>query len=175
MPKPVQEMEPSRPVSVPVNLVCFQPFTYTSNQSDVCSDQALLFPVLTGKVSSLSPGPRGTLHISISLIKAYKAGRLTITQVGETMSVKLVSQCKKCPLLRRGIYTHTYITDYHLHLLTNIILIFLVPFSFLLGANYIIMGQVDDEGRGTLAPGAFTAPYKAPHHRLLTNIQNQPC
>ncbi|XP_049448431.1 procollagen C-endopeptidase enhancer a [Epinephelus fuscoguttatus] len=100
--------------------------------------------VLTGKVSSLSPGPRGTLHISISLIKAYKAGRLTITQVGETMSVKLVSQCKKCPLLRRG-------------------------------ANYIIMGQVDDEGRGTLAPGAFTAPYKAPHHRLLTNIQNQPC
>lgn len=100
--------------------------------------------VITGKVTSLAPGPRGTLHISVSLIKAYKQGRLTITQVGETMSVKLVSQCKKCPLLRRGI-------------------------------NYIIMGQVDEEGRGTLEPGAFTAPYKAPHHKLLMNISNQPC
>ncbi|XP_047463690.1 procollagen C-endopeptidase enhancer a [Mugil cephalus] len=100
--------------------------------------------VLTGKVSSFSPGPRGTLHIGISLIKTYKAGRLTITQVGETMSVKLVSQCKKCPLLRRG-------------------------------ANYIIMGQVDEDGRGTLEPGAFTAPYKAQHQRLLMNINNQPC
>lgn len=60
------------------------------------------FQVLTGKVTSLSPGPRGTLNVNVSLIKAYKAGRLTITQVGETMSVKLVSQCKKCPLFRRG-------------------------------------------------------------------------
>ncbi|XP_054481809.1 procollagen C-endopeptidase enhancer a [Anoplopoma fimbria] len=100
--------------------------------------------VITGKVTSLTPGPRGTLHISVSLIKAYKAGQLTISQVGETMSVKLVSQCKKCPLLRRG-------------------------------ANYIIMGQVDEDGRGTLEPGAFTAPYKAPHDRLLMNINNQPC
>nr|XP_057934572.1 procollagen C-endopeptidase enhancer a isoform X1 [Doryrhamphus excisus] len=100
--------------------------------------------VITGKVTSLAPGPRGTLLIGVSLIKTYKAGRLTITQVGETMSVKLVSQCRKCPLLRRG-------------------------------ANYIIMGQVDDEGRGSLQPGSFTAPYKAPHHKLLTNINNQPC
>ncbi|KAM9348462.1 procollagen C-endopeptidase enhancer a [Symphorus nematophorus] len=100
--------------------------------------------VITGKVTSLSPGPRGTLSVSVSIIKAYKAGRLTITQVGETMSVKLVSQCKKCPLLRRGV-------------------------------NYIIMGQVDEEGRGTLAPGAFTAPYKAPYHKLLMNMNNQPC
>ncbi|XP_034746288.1 procollagen C-endopeptidase enhancer a [Etheostoma cragini] len=100
--------------------------------------------VITGKVSSLAPGPRGTVLVSISLLKAYKPGRLTITQVGETMSVKLVSQCKKCPLLRRG-------------------------------ADYIIMGQVNEDGRGTLEPGAFTAPYKAPYEKLLTNINNQPC
>ncbi|XP_034462765.1 procollagen C-endopeptidase enhancer a [Hippoglossus hippoglossus] len=100
--------------------------------------------VMTGKVTSLAPGPRGTVRVSVSIIKTYKAGRLTITQVGETMSVRLVSQCKKCPLLRRGL-------------------------------NYIIMGQVDEEGHGTLAPGAFTAPYKAPHHKLLMNINNQPC
>ncbi|XP_030009789.1 procollagen C-endopeptidase enhancer a [Sphaeramia orbicularis] len=100
--------------------------------------------VLTGKVTSMTPGPRGVVNIGVSLIKTYKAGRLIITQVGETMSVKLVSQCKKCPLLRKGV-------------------------------NYIIMGQVDEDGRGTLAPGAFTALYKAQHHKLLMNINNQPC
>ncbi|XP_030601901.1 procollagen C-endopeptidase enhancer a [Archocentrus centrarchus] len=100
--------------------------------------------VITGKVTSLAPRPRGALQITVSLIKAYKAGRLTITQVGETMSVKLVSQCKKCPLFRKGV-------------------------------NYIIMGQVNEDGQGTLDPGAFTALYKAPHHRLLMNINNQPC
>ncbi|KAM9728707.1 procollagen C-endopeptidase enhancer a [Menidia menidia] len=100
--------------------------------------------VITGKVSSMTPGPRGSLNINISLIKAYKAGRLTITQVGETMAVKLVSQCKKCPLLRRG-------------------------------GNFIIMGQVDEDGRGTLQPGVFTAPYKAAHHKLLAKINDQPC
>lgn len=76
--------------------------------------EPLLSPVLTGKVTSLAPGPRGTLVVSISIIKTYKAGRLTITQVGETMSVKLVSQCKKCPLLRRGIS----VLDLHTHSLT---------------------------------------------------------
>ncbi|XP_015226840.1 PREDICTED: procollagen C-endopeptidase enhancer 2-like [Cyprinodon variegatus] len=100
--------------------------------------------VITGKVNSVSPGPRGTVSINVSLIKAYKSGRLTITQVGETMAVKLVSQCKRCPLISRG-------------------------------GNYIIMGQVDEAGRGTLVPGAFTAQYKAAHHRLLVNISKQPC
>lgn len=65
------------------------------------------FAVLTGTVTSLANGPRGTLILSVNLIKTYKAGRLTITQVGETMSVRLVSQCRKCPLLRRG----THILD----------------------------------------------------------------
>lgn len=37
------------------------------------------------------------------------------------------------------------------------------------------MGQVDQEGRGTLEPGVFTAPYKAPHHKLLMSINNKPC
>lgn len=141
----------------------------------------LLSPVITGTVTSLANGPRGTLIVSVSIIKAYKTGRLTITQVGETMSVKLVSQCKKCPLLRRGIA----ILDTHVHK-RQIIIIFIYSkilinlcglflFYFATGANYIIMGQVTAEGRGTLEPGAFTATYKAPHHQLLMNINNQPC
>uniref|UniRef100_A0A673KM48 Procollagen C-endopeptidase enhancer 2-like n=2 Tax=Sinocyclocheilus rhinocerous TaxID=307959 RepID=A0A673KM48_9TELE len=100
--------------------------------------------VITGKLTALTPGPSGSMQATVSLIKAYKTGSLTITQAGETMSVKLVMPCKKCPLLRRG-------------------------------QNYILMGHVDEEGRGVLTPGSFTALYKAPHHKILTNINNQPC
>ncbi|XP_072515261.1 procollagen C-endopeptidase enhancer a [Salminus brasiliensis] len=100
--------------------------------------------VITGTVTALSPGPQGSLHATVSIIKAYKAGSLTITQVGETMSVKLVLPCKTCPQLRRG-------------------------------QNFILMGRVDEDGRGTLAPGSFTALYKAPHHKILNNLNNQPC
>ncbi|KAK5859025.1 hypothetical protein PBY51_003122 [Eleginops maclovinus] len=136
---PVTRPNGKRPV--PQNPVCAKACRRDGTiKTSFCASEF----VITGKVTSLAPGPRGTLIVSISLTKAYKAGRLTITQVGETTSVKLVSQCKKCPLLRRG-------------------------------GSYIIMGQVDGEGRGTLEPGAFTAPYKAPHHKLLMNINNQPC
>lgn len=168
-------MGTSRPVFVPVNLVSFRPFMFsTGNHSNALFWLSpSYFPVITGKVSSLAPGPRGTLVVNISLIKAYKAGRLTITQVGETMSVKLVSQCKKCPLLRRGKGISSFNTlKSFLHLLQNITQSFVL---FLPGGNYIIMGQVDEDGRGTLAPGAFTALYKAPHDKLLMNINNQPC
>ncbi|XP_033954738.1 procollagen C-endopeptidase enhancer a [Pseudochaenichthys georgianus] len=136
---PVTRPNGKRPV--PQNPVCAKACKREGTiKTSFCASEFLI----TGKVTSLAPGPRRTLVVTISLTKAYKAGRLIITQVGETMSVKLVSQCKKCPLLRKG-------------------------------GSYIIMGQVDGEGRGTLAPGAFTAPYKASHHRLLTNINNQPC
>ncbi|XP_029703718.1 procollagen C-endopeptidase enhancer 2 [Takifugu rubripes] len=130
-----------RPAPVPQNPLCTKDCKRQGTiKSSFCASEF----VITGTVTSLTNGPRGTLLVSVSIIKTYKAGRLTITQVGETMSVKLVSQCRKCPLLRRG-------------------------------GNYIIMGQVDEDGRGTLEPGSFTAPYKAPHHRLLMNINNQPC
>ncbi|XP_034033617.1 procollagen C-endopeptidase enhancer a [Thalassophryne amazonica] len=100
--------------------------------------------VITGKITSLAPGPRGTININVSIIKDYKPGQLTTMQDGETTSVILASLCKKCPLFRKG-------------------------------GDYIIMGQVDEDGRGTLRPGAFTAIYKPPHHKLLMNIKNQPC
>ncbi|XP_059401027.1 procollagen C-endopeptidase enhancer 2-like [Carassius carassius] len=100
--------------------------------------------VITGKLTASSPGPNGTMQATVFLIRAYKAGSLTITQAGETMSVKLLMPCKRCPFLRRG-------------------------------QNYILMGHVDEEGRGVLIPGSFTALYKAPHHRILTKINNQLC
>ncbi|KAL6099036.1 pcolce [Pungitius sinensis] len=99
--------------------------------------------VVTGTVTSV-PRIRGSIQVSITLIKAYKAGRLTMTPVGETVSLELLSQCRNCPFLSKG-------------------------------ANYIIMGQVDREGRGILKPGFFTAPYKPQHEKLLMNISQQPC
>ncbi|MBN3318522.1 PCOC2 endopeptidase, partial [Atractosteus spatula] len=112
----------------------------TTIQSSFCSSEF----VITGKVTTVATGPRDSLYVSVSLIHAYKAGRLRITQAGKTMSVKLVSACKKCPLIRRG-------------------------------ANYILMGQVDDEGRGLLSPNSFTLLYKAPHQKMLTNLNSRPC
>lgn len=64
--------------------------------------------MITGTLTTLSPGPGGSMQATVSLIKAYKTGSLTITQAGETMSVKLVMPCKKCPLLRRGIWSDKY-------------------------------------------------------------------
>ena len=37
------------------------------------------------------------------------------------------------------------------------------------------MGGVDEDGRGTLSHGAFTALYKTPHGKLLTSLGKQPC
>ncbi|CAG01563.1 unnamed protein product, partial [Tetraodon nigroviridis] len=138
---PVAGPHGRRPAPVPQNPLCAKDCKRQGSiKNSFCASEF----VITGTVTSLANGPRGTLLVSVSIIKTYKAGQMTITQVGESMSVRLVSQCRKCPLLRRG-------------------------------GNYIIMGQVDEEGRGTLEPGSFTAAYKAAHHRLLMNINNQPC
>uniref|UniRef100_A0A4W5LX07 Procollagen C-endopeptidase enhancer b n=1 Tax=Hucho hucho TaxID=62062 RepID=A0A4W5LX07_9TELE len=67
-------------------------------QSNFCATDF----VITGKVTSLVPGPRGSVTVDVSLIKAYRSGRLAITQSGPAMSVKLASTCKKCPGLRKG-------------------------------------------------------------------------
>uniref|UniRef100_H3CZL7 Procollagen C-endopeptidase enhancer a n=1 Tax=Tetraodon nigroviridis TaxID=99883 RepID=H3CZL7_TETNG len=139
--QPVNSGQGRRVTPVPQNPLCAKDCKRQGSiKNSFCASEF----VITGTVTSLANGPRGTLLVSVSIIKTYKAGQMTITQVGESMSVRLVSQCRKCPLLRRG-------------------------------GNYIIMGQVDEEGRGTLEPGSFTAAYKAAHHRLLMNINNQPC
>lgn len=140
--RPVSKPEPddSRPTSV-MDPMCPKACKRDGTiKTSFCASEF----VITGKLTALTPGPSGSMQATVSLIKAYKTGSLTISQAGETKSVKLVMPCKKCPLLRRG-------------------------------QNYILMGHVDEEGRGLLSPGSFTALYKAPHHKMLTNINNQPC
>ncbi|XP_062392903.1 procollagen C-endopeptidase enhancer a [Sardina pilchardus] len=158
-PKPVRPVRPARPVKpqrrpvtkpengkptrtrAPLNPLCAQACKRDGNiKASYCASEF----AITARLTAVTPKPGGGVQISATLIKAYKAGRLTITQAGADMSIKMVSMCQKCPVLRRG-------------------------------GSYILMGQVDEDGRGTLAPGSFTALYKAPHHKILTNISNQPC
>ncbi len=74
----------------------------------------LSLSVITGKVTSLTTGPRGSATVEVSLIKAYKAGRLNITKSGPVMSVILTSTCKKCPGLTKGMVQLS--VSYSLHL-----------------------------------------------------------
>uniref|UniRef100_A0A4W5QMZ5 Procollagen C-endopeptidase enhancer b n=1 Tax=Hucho hucho TaxID=62062 RepID=A0A4W5QMZ5_9TELE len=101
-------------------------------------------PVITGKVTSLVPGPTGSVTVDVSLIKSYKSGRLAITKSGPAMSVKLTSNCRNCPSLRKG-------------------------------ANYVLMGKVDVQGRGLLNPSSFALLYKAVHAKALANLAHQSC
>eukprot|EP00063_Salmo_salar_P087102 XP_014061937.1 PREDICTED: procollagen C-endopeptidase enhancer 1 [Salmo salar] len=100
--------------------------------------------MITGKVTSLVPGPRGSVTVDVSLIKSYKSGRMAITKSGPAMSVKLTSNCRNCPSLRKG-------------------------------ANYVLMGKVDVQGRGLLNPSSFALLYKAVHDKALANLARQSC
>ncbi|KAJ8342122.1 hypothetical protein SKAU_G00320500 [Synaphobranchus kaupii] len=61
----------------PQNPLCAGPCVRAGNiQSSFCNSEF----VLTGKITAVTPGLRGSVSVNVSLIKAYKAGRLTITQ-----------------------------------------------------------------------------------------------
>ncbi|XP_043933037.1 procollagen C-endopeptidase enhancer 2-like isoform X2 [Protopterus annectens] len=109
-------------------------------QSNFCSSDF----VLTGTVKSAAKGADDRVHATISIIKVYKEGNLRIQQAGQSMTVKVIAICKRCPLLKRGL-------------------------------SYILMGQVDEEGRGKLLPESFTLLYKAPQENILRNLQKRSC
>ncbi|KAF4110807.1 procollagen C-endopeptidase enhancer b [Onychostoma macrolepis] len=59
--------------------------------------------VLTGKVTSITPGSQGSAEVEVSIIKVYKAGRLQFRKRGPTTSATLTATCMKCPALRKGV------------------------------------------------------------------------
>ncbi|XP_051992827.1 procollagen C-endopeptidase enhancer b [Xyrauchen texanus] len=59
--------------------------------------------VLTGKVTSVTPGTQGSAQVDLSIIKIFKTGRLNVKKRGPTMSVTLAATCMKCPALRKGV------------------------------------------------------------------------
>ncbi|KAK9524779.1 hypothetical protein VZT92_017147 [Zoarces viviparus] len=84
---------------LPLNPLCTQACKKTGTlQSSFCPHEF----VITGKVTSLTTGPRGSATVEVFLIKAYKAGRLNITKSGPIISVTLTSTCKRCPGLIKG-------------------------------------------------------------------------
>uniref|UniRef100_A0A3Q2NXA3 Procollagen C-endopeptidase enhancer b n=1 Tax=Fundulus heteroclitus TaxID=8078 RepID=A0A3Q2NXA3_FUNHE len=107
-PKPTSKPGPSRTVTkkpavnktpLPVNPLCPQLCARTGTlQSNFCPHDF----VITGKVTSLSPGPGGSATLEVSLIRAYKTGRLNINKSGPIKSVPLTSSCKKCPGIVKG-------------------------------------------------------------------------
>ncbi|XP_076581205.1 procollagen C-endopeptidase enhancer 2-like [Chaetodon auriga] len=84
---------------LPLNPQCTQACKRTGTlQSSFCPHDF----VITGKVTSLTPGPSGSATVEVFLIKAYKTGRLNITKSGPVKSVTLTSECKRCPGLIKG-------------------------------------------------------------------------
>ncbi|TRY56809.1 hypothetical protein DNTS_004084 [Danionella cerebrum] len=59
--------------------------------------------VLTGKVTSVTPGSRGSAEVEVSIIKLHKAGRLQLKKRGPSTSTTLKATCMKCPSLRKGV------------------------------------------------------------------------
>ncbi|XP_072542878.1 procollagen C-endopeptidase enhancer b [Salminus brasiliensis] len=43
------------------------------------------------------------------------------------------------------------------------------------GINYVLMGQVNEEGRGILNPSSFVLLYKSVHDKTLANLTKKPC
>lgn len=47
--------------------------------------------------------------------------------------------------------------------------------SFFLGLNYIIMGQVGEDGRGKIMPNSFIMMFKTKNQKLLDALKNKQC
>ncbi|XP_051997874.1 procollagen C-endopeptidase enhancer 2-like [Xyrauchen texanus] len=99
--------------------------------------------VLSGKVTSVTPGTQGRAQVGVSIIKIYKKSTLNIKNKGPTMSVTL-TMCMKCQSLRKG-------------------------------ENYVLMGDVNDDGLGTLTPSSLALQLKSVNDKALANLAKKSC
>ncbi|XP_028986815.1 procollagen C-endopeptidase enhancer b [Betta splendens] len=128
-------------IPLPLNPLCTQACKRTGTlQSSFCTHDF----VITGKVTSVTPGPAGSATVEVFLIKDYRRGRLNITKTGPAMTVTLSTTCKRCPSITRGL-------------------------------NYVLMGDVDEQGNGHLSPSTFTLLYKPIHSKALDNLARTSC
>ncbi|XP_023661603.2 procollagen C-endopeptidase enhancer 2b isoform X3 [Paramormyrops kingsleyae] len=107
--------------------------------------------VITGTViSTVTRG--GSVHASISIIRVYKEGKLSIQQAGKSLSTKIIILCKKCPFIRRvhGCWVSP-------------------------GLSYVFMGQADAQGRGKVAPHHFIGVIKPSTQKSLNTLRNKRC
>lgn len=116
----------------------------------------------------MTPGPRGSVTVDVSIIKAYKTGRLNVAKSGPVMSVTLTSTCKRCPGLTKGKVPPPVSQPRSVcggPILTH----------FFAGLNYVLMGNVDAQGNGLLTPSSFTLLYKPVHAKALANLSRSAC
>ncbi|CAL8325415.1 unnamed protein product [Lota lota] len=101
LPKPATRPAARRPVAKPsTKPKCNQACRRTGSlQSNFCPHDY----VIAGRVSSLTPGARGSVVAEVSVIKAYKTGGLKLLKAGPVVSVKLSSTCRRCPGLQKGL------------------------------------------------------------------------
>ncbi|XP_054609595.1 procollagen C-endopeptidase enhancer b isoform X2 [Dunckerocampus dactyliophorus] len=84
---------------LPLNPACTQHCKRTGTlQSSFCPNDF----VITGKITAVTPGLRGSATVEVALIKAHKTGKLNITKPGPAATVKLTATCKRCPGLTKG-------------------------------------------------------------------------
>ncbi|XP_048398060.1 procollagen C-endopeptidase enhancer 2-like isoform X1 [Stegostoma tigrinum] len=84
-----------KPTIAPCQLKCKKTGTLRSNYC--ASDFVLTGTVITAITRN------GSIHTTISVINIFKEGRMAIQQAGKNMSVKIISVCKKCPIIKRGL------------------------------------------------------------------------
>ncbi|OCT90902.1 hypothetical protein XELAEV_18019519mg [Xenopus laevis] len=67
--------------------------------SHYCANQF----VVTGTVNALTQGDsEKSLLATVTIIKTYKVEGLSIQGSGKTMSIKVINECPKCPILKKG-------------------------------------------------------------------------
>ncbi|NP_001082711.1 uncharacterized protein LOC398671 precursor [Xenopus laevis] len=67
--------------------------------SHYCANQF----VVTGTVNSLTQGDsEKSLLATVTIIKTFKVEGLSIQESGKTMSIKVINECPKCPILKKG-------------------------------------------------------------------------
>ncbi|XP_058479827.1 procollagen C-endopeptidase enhancer b [Solea solea] len=85
---------------LPLNPLCTQACKRTGTlQTSYCPHDF----VITGRITSVTAGQRGSAKVEVALIKAYKTGRLNVATSGPATSVTLTSTCKRCPGLSKGL------------------------------------------------------------------------
>lgn len=137
------------------------------------------------------------MHATVSIISIYREGNLAIQQAGKNMSVKLTVVCRQCPLLRRGedgadslselgsgwgrevelrlthcprLMGREAFSHEHKRKKKRLFL-----YSLSLGLNYIIMGQVGEDGRGKIMPNSFVKMFKNKNQKPMNALKNKQC
>ncbi|XP_069499658.1 procollagen C-endopeptidase enhancer 1-like isoform X2 [Ambystoma mexicanum] len=67
-------------------------------QSNFCANNF----VLSGTVKAVTKAPVRGVYVTLSILTIFKEGALSFQQAGQSMSLKVLVLCPRCPILKRG-------------------------------------------------------------------------